>query len=239
MEANIIPSMKETLFDPMVAGMGDSLVDIADLGLDAVLADGVLDGVPVLKSIAALCRTGVNLRERNLIRQTATFISEFNKGTISQERLDEYRRNLEDDPVRAEKELGRIMLLLDRMLEEKQAKVLANFYGAYVKGAITWGTFVELSEVNARMLVSDYAELDSISRSPVQQTDEISSGRMCKIMRLVSLGLVIEHSARLHSGNLLTYEETDDRFTTTSLGGTFFSLMGRERTACNAFDRYP
>jgi len=227
METDLIPSMKETLFTPTISGMGDSLTEIAELGLDTVLQDGVVKEVPVLRTIASLCKTGLNLRERNLIRQTARFISSFNDGSISDDKLLAYRNQLETDTKKAEKEFGRVILLLDRTLEEQQAKMLGRFYKAYVKGAIDWDKFVELSEVNARMFTSDYKELDSIVRNPVQQTDEIPAKRLYKIQRLESLGLVMEHRTRLHSGNVLTFEGTNDRFVATPLGGTFFSMMER------------
>ncbi len=228
METGIVPSFKETLLDPAVSNMGDVLTDIAELGLDAVLQDGLLKDIPVFGTIAALCKTGVNLRERNLIRQTALFISSFNQGTIAEDKLSAYRQELERDQKKAEKELGRVILLLDRMLEEKQAKMLGRFYSSYVNGSISWDKFVELSEVNARMFLNDYAELDGLARKPIKQDEEVSDKRMYVIQRLESLGLVTEHRSRLYNGNKLTMPETDDRFVTTPLGGTFFSLMDRD-----------
>lgn len=227
METNIIPSMKDTLFAPTISGMSDSIAEIAELGLDAILQDGVLKDIPVFGTIASLCKTGMNLKERNLIRQTAHFITTFNDGSISEEKLFAYRKKIEEDPKKSEEELGRVILLLDRMLEKQQARMLGKLYNSYIKGAIDWDKFVELSEVNARMFISDFKELDSIARNPIQQEDEVSDKRLYKIQRLESLGLVKEHRTRLHSGNVLSYEDTNNRFVTTPLGDTFFSLMER------------
>lgn len=225
MESNIIPSMKDTLFNPVSENMKDSLIEIAELGLDAVLRDGVLKDIPILGTIAVFCKTGVALQERNLIRQTAVFITSFNDGTISQEKLIEYRQALESNPKKAEKELGRVMLLLERILEEKQSHILGRFYNAYVRGALTWGKFVELSEVNLRMFLSDYKELESINRKPIEQREDVSDRRLYKIQRLESLGLVMENSTRLFEGNTLSYSNSEYRFNTTPLGGTFVSMM--------------
>lgn len=225
MKTDIIPSMKDTLFNPVSSNMGDSLVEIAELGLDSVLQDGILKDIPVLSIIASLCKTGVNLRERNLIRQTAIFISSFNAGTISADKLASYRNELESNPEKAEKELGRVILLLDRILEVQQAKVLGHFYSSYVKGSLSWDKFVEVSEVNSRMFLSDYDELITVFQTPVKQDDEVSDRRMYKIQRLESLGLVMENRYRLQSGTILTCPDTDYRFVTTPFGSTFASLM--------------
>lgn len=239
METGIVPSFKETLLDPAISNMGEALTDIAELGLDAVLQDGLLKDIPVFGTIAALCKTGLNLRERNFIRQTASFILSFNQDTISEDKLCAYRQELEKNPKKAEKELGRVILLLDRLLEEKQAKTLGGFYRSYVNDSISWEKFVELSEVNDRMFFGDYAELDSIARKPIKQDEEVSEKRMYIIQRLESLGLVTENRSRLYSGNILTMPETDNRFVTTPLGGTFFSLMDRDGEKTEANDMFP
>ena len=105
--------------------------------------------------------------------------------------------------------------------------MLGHFYSAYIKGAISWTKFVELAEVNSRMFINDYYELDSICRVPIQQDEQVSESRLYKIQRLESLGLVKEYRARLYGGNILSMEDTNDRFVATPLGRTVFSLMDR------------
>ena len=225
MSTNLIPSMKETLFSPVILNLGSPLLDIAEASLDSVMEDGMLKDIPVLGAIASLCRAGASIRERNLIRQTAAFISSFNNGSITDDELYSYRDKLENDNKRTEKELGRVILLLDRMIEEIQSKMLGAFYRSYVKGGISWDKFCELSEANERMFVSDYVVLEAICREPIKQDLEITDKKMYKIQRLESLGLVMENRTKPHSGNVLLYPDTDCRFVSTPLGGTFFSLM--------------
>ena len=227
MKTSIITSMKDTVFSPISSNMKDSLIDIAEMGIDSLLEDESLKSFPILGTIASLCRTGINLRERSLIRQTAAFIVSFNEGTIDQKKLDGYRESL-DDPKKAEKELGRVILLLDRMLEEEQARILGRIYHAYVAGSIKWEKFVELSEVNTRMIVSDYAEIISIARKPITDTESIPDRRMYRIQRLESLGLVVERRAQVIDGSTIISSGTDVRYTITPLGGTLFGLMGKE-----------
>ena len=105
---------------------------------------------------SSLCKVGYNLHERNLIKQTLAFITEFNSGSISQEKLDEHREKLEANPKEAEKELGRVLIILGKQVEQIQFQVLGSFYAAYIKDAISWEKFCELSEANRRMFISDY-----------------------------------------------------------------------------------
>lgn len=227
MKTNIIPSMKETMFSSIASNMNDTLIEITEMGIDSLLEEGILKSIPILGTIASLCRTGINLHERNLIRQTATFIVSFNGGTIDQKKLDNYRASLED-PKKAEKELGRVILLLDRLLEEEQSKILGRFYHAYVAGEIKWEKFVELSEVNTRMIISDYEELISIARKPIKDTERIPDKRIYRIQRLESLGLVMEKRVQVIDGTMIIPSGTYDCYTLSPLGGTFFGLMEKK-----------
>ena len=59
-----------------------------------------------------------------------TFIKGFQSGTIDQQKLDDYRNILLSDPKQAEKELGRVMVILDSTIEQEQSEVLGGFYRA-------------------------------------------------------------------------------------------------------------
>lgn len=192
METNLIPSMKQTLFDSDAA---DILLDYAEIGLDAVLDDGILKDIPVIGTIVSFCKIGLNLRERNLIKQLETFIQSFNRGTIDPKKLDDYRKTL-DDPKKAENELGRVILLLDRTLEKQRAQFLGQFYRAYVAGDIKWDMFVELSEINDLMTVIDYTFLRGVNLVEIGEIAEdavVSANSECRYQRLISYGIITEN----------------------------------------------
>ena len=100
--SELVPALKDTLFSPTC----EIIAEYAEIGIDALLDNEVLKGIPVVGTLSSLCKVGYNLHERNLIRQTLAFITEFNSGSISQEKLDEHREKLEANPKEAEKELG-------------------------------------------------------------------------------------------------------------------------------------
>lgn len=192
MEMNLIPSMRQTLFESDAA---DTLLDYAEVGLDAILDDGVLKDIPVFGTIVAFCKVGINLRERNLMKQLATFIQSFNNGTIDPKQLEKYRKSL-DDPRKAEKELGRVVLLLDRTLEQQRSRFLGQFYRAYVAGEIKWDVFVELSEINDMMTVIDYTFLRGVNLveiGGIAEDDVMSENSECRYQRLISYGVITEN----------------------------------------------
>ena len=122
-------ALKDTLFSPTY----EIVAEYAEIGIDALLDNEVLKGIPVVSTLSSICKIGYNLHERNLIKQTLAFITEFNSGSISQGKLNEHREKLEANPKEAEKELGRVLIILGNQVEQIQSQVLGSFYAAYVR----------------------------------------------------------------------------------------------------------
>ena len=106
--SELVPALKDTLFSPTY----EIVAEYAEIGIDALLDNEVLKGIPVVSTLSSICKIGYNLHERNLIKQTLAFITEFNSGSISQGKLNEHREKLEANPKEAEKELGRVLIIL-------------------------------------------------------------------------------------------------------------------------------
>lgn len=215
--SELVPAFKNTLFSSTL----EVFSEYAELGIDALLESEALKEIPVVNTITAICKTGYNLRERSFIKQTLTFISEFNSGSIPQEKLDEHRERLDANPKDAEKELSRVLIILGDQIDETQSKVLGSFYASYVKGAISWGKFCELAEANRRMFVSDYALLFEAANNDGLK---IQGRELYQVDRLISLGL-LQNKNRLSGDVCIEATDSSEKqndVIVTSLGKTFF-----------------
>lgn len=134
----------------------------------------------------------------------------FNAGTISQEKTDAHRYELENDPHKTEKELGRILIILGNHIENIQSQVLGGFYSAYVKGAISWEKFCELSEADRRMFVNDYHILLEAARNG---GININDRELYQVDRLISLGL-FQNRNRLGGTFIINLDEEPEKHMT-------------------------
>ncbi len=221
----IIPAFRDSLCGPG----SDLIKECGELVLDELLENEAIKGIPVVSIISNACKAIYSLRERNLIKQTLSFIESFRAGTADPDKITKYVQKLQNNPKKQEEELGRVLILLDRQIEEMQAKILARFYLAYVMENISWEKFCELSEANRRMFVSDYAVLRTAYDGHGINLNNIDQGVLYQVDRLVSLGL-LENTNRmggtlfLHIVNVANPEE-EKHITVTSFGKIFCQYL--------------
>jgi hypothetical protein len=180
----IIPAFETTLFD---STLSTACVELAELGIDSFLDEGVFRSVPIVSLLIGIGKTAQNIHDRNLLRQTIKFINTFNENTISHEKVEKYKKRLNDDPKYAEEELGRVLILLNSNVDLKKSELLAKFYNSYVAEKINWDIFCELSDVTSRMFVADIGLFFAIYTKQVSDTSQCA---VYKADRLIALGLI-------------------------------------------------
>ena len=67
---NVTDAFGKSLFN--IAG--DTLPDLAEMGIDQFFTDGVLKEIPIVKVLYAVAKVGYNMKERNLLKQTLYMI---------------------------------------------------------------------------------------------------------------------------------------------------------------------
>lgn len=190
----LVPSFRNSLFNSELSDIG---IDIAEYGIDSLFENDIVLAIPIVKSVAAIGSFVFDLRAKNALRQTLQFIKTFNSQAISDKKYQEYKTKINNDSKFAEKELGRVLILLDRNIDIEKSALLACIYKAYVNGEINWERYQELSEVNSRLILSDVKLLFDIEAGVVNKSDQCESYR---IDRLLSLGLVSSSPLKIYPG---------------------------------------
>ena len=215
---NLIPSFRDSLFKPMA----DPMMDIGEVFLDTVFEDGVLKEIPIIGTIAGLAKATVAIRERQLAKNTYAFIKGLREKNLSQEKLDAYRKKL-DDPKVAERELGYVILLLDREIRAEKSLILGRMYAALVDQSISWEQFQELSEALDRMFMADFQVLARIRYETPLMTG-VRKRELHGVERLWSLGLAISTADR-------SWDDVanGDRFVISDLGRLMMRFVGETK----------
>ena len=213
----IIPSFSSSLFD----GSKDSIGDIVEIGIDSLLDDGLFKDVPIVNMLVGVKNTYQNIHDRNLLKQTLAFIKQFNSGTIDQNKLVKYKELINSDSKKAEKELGRVLIILNSTVDMEKSQMLANLYKAYINEKINWNQFCEFSEIIKMLFLNDFNIIKLIYNHQVTDTSGIE---IYPIDRLSSLGIVNTAMKSIMISNSAN-SRSDKYVNLTTIGAKFYESV--------------
>lgn len=129
--------------------------EYAELGLDALVEDGLLKDIPVVSTAVAVYKIGKSIHERHHITKLVSFLNEINKGIADEEKREKYREDFTTNEKFRNQELEYILILTDRYISCDKPQMLAKLYLAYLDGKIKWDEFMQYAEVLDRLLPGD------------------------------------------------------------------------------------
>ncbi len=183
---NIIPSFKDSLFSKNT----DILIDVSEYTIDNLIkASDTLTDFPIIKTIASVLKGAYNIYDRNLLKNTLVFIQELNSGTIDEDKYIAYKTTLENNPSKCERELGRVVLILNNIIDVNKSKMLAKLYKSYINKILTWEEFCEYSEIVNRIFIEDMTILKDIYDGNITFISETNNENY-RIYRLNSIGII-------------------------------------------------
>lgn len=180
----IIPEFNDSL----IINSTDIIGDYLELGIDSILENEILKEIPIFKSLLSVGKISKNIRERNCLKNLAIFINELNSGNIDAEKLRLHQEELKRNSKKAEKELGRVLIILDQTIDNIKASILGKLYKAYINQVVDWDMFIEFSEITNRLYINDLKILALIYNGNMNDTSNRAD--LYRVERLNSLGVI-------------------------------------------------
>jgi len=177
--------------------------------------------LPIVSTIITGLKVAKNIYDRNLLRQTLTFIEELNNGTVSKDKLIAHRSTIENNPKKCEEELGRVLIYLNSFIDKEKSMMLARLYKSYVAEEINWNEFCEYSEIINRLFIQDIRLLKDIYENKINDIENVNE--TYRLDRLTSIGLI-----KLYSKSKVSFEELlldDLEIDRTILGERFVNII--------------
>lgn len=168
--------------------VSDVVGEYVELGLDALVKDGLFKDIPIVSTAVALYRIGDSIRERHHVAKLISFLDEINRRIADEEKRKSYREKFKSNEIFRNRELEYILILIDRYISFDKPQMLAKLYLAYLDDKIVWEEFTMYAEVIDRFLLFDCRTLTS--GATTFHTLRDSSADI--ILRLVALGLMAE-----------------------------------------------
>ena len=162
--------------------------EYVELGLDALVEDGLFKDIPIVSTVVAVYRIGKSIRERHHIAKLISFLNEFNKGIADEEKRAKYRQKFISNETFRNQELEYILLLTDRYISFDKPQMLAKLYLSYLDDEIIWQEFTMYAEVIDRFLMLDCNTLTGDAEKIIVPRNIGGES----VLRLVALGLMTE-----------------------------------------------
>lgn len=182
--SQLVPQFKDSLFQN-IEDIGEDYVEI---GIDSIMTNEILKEIPIVKTIFSGSKIVSTVYERNMIKNLYIFIKELNAGNIDENKKKKYQDKINSNSQIAEKELGRILILLNQYVDNEKAVILAKLFKSYINEILSWNEFCEYSEIVNRMFIQDIVLLERIRNQNIDlmsnKADEF------RVERLYSLGLI-------------------------------------------------
>lgn len=210
---NKIKKLSKEMFKP---GLNLSK-DYAEIGLDKVLNDDLLKEIPFIKTLVAIKKTGVAIKELFFIKKFLVFQSEFESNAVDEKILIKFRNDFEQDEKFRNKITEQIIVKIEELDSIKKAKILAYLFGAYLKKDVDWKRFVSLASCLKSLQEVTFDYLKILSKERFNFT--INSGRRVTEIR--------EMIAKHNINNQFSDNEMEALFMASGIGfrnGSLFQI---------------
>lgn len=218
----LIESFKKSLFETSVEG----ILNESEFIVDNLLDNEVIKSIPIANVILGICKTTKNLYDYNLLKQTYNFLETFNAKKINPKKLEKYKKKINENNNFEKKEIGRILMILNGIIDDEKSKLLAKFYRAYVNEEITWDKFCEFSDVITRIFVSDIPTVFEIYKEIKNVEASVIAYDKYRTDRLIAIGLLSTNSKGLTVADINGNER--ENFERNGLGELFVRIAKRD-----------
>lgn len=186
----IVPEFERSLFAPLE----DAGQNLVELGIDTLTENELVKQIPIVNSLIGVIKVGYNLHERNLLLNTLAFIQDFNTDPYS-EKVRSYIEEIRRNEKKAEKELGRVLIILNRIIDSKKAIILSGMYRAYIERIFNWDIFCDFAQIIEMLQLNDIPALKRMYQNISYFDEWALQDCIISIFRLLSLGLVDQQIA--------------------------------------------
>ena len=219
----IVPAFKDTIFSDELK---DSITDVVEAGLDYFMEfNPFLESIPIVRIIYGLGKTTFNIQERNFLIQTAGFMEGFYVQNVDKEKLKAYKEKLRNNPNQEDKELSRVIILLDRYYDYRKSRMLGLLFNKYIEDQIDWEDFCEYSDLITNLYIRD---IDYLLKTFENKGLDAEESNKHIYVRLQGLGLVTI-SEGLKKQGYTTNFITGTHVEITDYGKRFSKLITEEK----------
>lgn len=197
--------------------------DLTEVGLDAIIEDGILKDIPLLSTAIAIYKIGNNIKDRHNLKKLIMFLNEINNGIVNEEKRLKYQQKFQSNEDFRNQEIEYLLILIDRYISYDKPKMLAKLYLAYMEQQIKWFELCQCAEIIDRFLYGDYELLKTAHEIVIKNNKGTENA-----LRLIALGLLREKGTTYDEKTealILNIDSNNPEYSRTNLGDKLVEII--------------
>lgn len=160
-------SLVETISKSDLKDVGKELLEI---GVDEIIAEGLLKELPIINIISGFWKTGLAIRDKRFISKLLYFLNESSK--LSQKERERLIENLEEDKF--QKEAGeKLIALVDNLETKSKARLLGKTLYLFGKKLISKEEFWRISFIIEKLPITDLNAIIDWRNTPLNKVEHV------------------------------------------------------------------
>jgi hypothetical protein len=160
-------SLVETITNPDLKEIGGELLEV---GIDQILADGVLKEIPIVNVAVGIWKTGTAIRDHRFLSKLLQFLNESAK--LSEKQREKLIENLEDDEY--QKDAGeRLIAIIDNLETKSKAKLVGKAIYLFGNAVISREEFWRISFIIEKLPMNDIYALSTWRETDLNKVEHI------------------------------------------------------------------
>ena len=214
-EKNLSIAFADSLKDETMSCIGE----YAEIGLDAVMEDGILKDIPIVSTAIAIYKIGGSIKERHNLKKLLVFLNELNNGILDEQKRKEYQQKFRSNEKFRNQEIEYLLVLIDRYISYDKPKFLAKLYVSYLDKKIMWDEFIMYATAIDQLFAVDIDILCTVDFETIKQDNE----HIDSVLRLLSVGIVSQNV-----GTTAEHNESTGALSINDKMGYTFSQFGQK-----------
>ena len=144
--------------------------DILEIGVDAILADGLLKEIPIINVATGFWKTGIAIRDYRFVSKLLHFLNESSKLSLKQR--EKIIEKLEDNNYQAEAG-EKLISIIDNLETKSKAKLLGKAVCLFGNSIITREEFWRISFVIEKLPLTDINAIKNWRETDLNEVEHI------------------------------------------------------------------
>ncbi len=139
---NIQDSFNSTLIDPNLQNLS---INLAEVGIDSILNDGLLKEIPIVSTISNLLKIGANIHDRLFLEKVLSFLSQLKD--VSADKRKKVIEDIDNSKKFRIKVGKKLLYIIDTCEDYEMTELVSIVFKAYIEEKITYNEFLKTASV--------------------------------------------------------------------------------------------